>query len=216
MKPFIHNHQFNAIKRSVDTLQRTYNTVADKKVIEAAKYSAEGLVEELFKEKTAEQEQLFKPLFEHKSKIEYDHALNALQPYLLPLSGVTEGAIKKLFPKVKKLKVPDLSALSFVSLTYLGWIDAGSNKLYMVYDYQGKVAGIEARFTIAGKKNICSLCNGYGEVALVTAISKAKLHNSPDYYKAVGNYMCTDSMLCNTRITDITYLEKFFEEIICS
>jgi hypothetical protein len=214
MKPFIQNHQFNAIKRSVDTLQRTYNTVADKKVIEAAKYSAESLVEQLFNERTGEQEQLFRPLFEHKSKIEFDQAISALYPYLLPISGVTEGAIKKLFPKVKKLKIPDLSTVDFSRLTYLGWIDSGSNKLYMVYGHRGKLAGIEARFNVAGKKNVCSLCNGYGEVALVTAISKAKMSNLPDYYKAVGNYMCTDSRECNTRITDIAYLEKFFEEII--
>lgn len=102
--------------------------------------------------------------------------------------------------------MPDLTEVSFGSLTYLGWLDIGSTKLYMVYKREDRLVGIEARYTAANKKSICSLCNGYGEVALVTAVAKTKASSLPDYYKAVGNYICVDSAHCNKQITDISYL----------
>lgn len=36
---------------------------------------------------------------------------------------------------------------------------------------------------------------------------------SPDYYKAVGNYMCINSHECNRNITDVTYLERFIHDV---
>lgn len=214
IEPFIQNHQYNALKRQIDTLQRAYNTVADRKVIDAVKYSAESHIAGLFNPMTEEQSRLLEPLLEHKSKIEYENAISVLTPYLLSFPSVTEAQIKKLFPKVKKLKVPDLTEVSFGSLTYLGWLDIGSTKLYMVYKREDRLVGVEARYTAVNKKSICSLCNGYGEVALVTAVAKTKASSFPDYYKAVGNYICVDSAHCNKQITDISYLETFIGEIV--
>lgn len=214
MERFIQNHQFNAIKRHTETLQKTYNTIADRKVIDAVKYSAETHVKELFPVLMEEQKRLLEPLFERKSKIEYEEALRAVSDCVLPFPDVTEAGLKKLFPKVKKLKAPDLAAVDFAALTYLGWVDGGSSKLYIVYERAAKLVGVEARLTPTGSKGVCSLCSRHAEVGLVTAVSKAKSANNPDYYKAVGNYMCVDSTACNKQITDLSYLEKFIGEIV--
>lgn len=101
IEPFIQNHQYNALKRQIDTLQRAYNTVADRTVIDAVKYSAESHIAGLFNPMTEEQSRLLEPLLEHKSKIEYEHAISDLTPYLLSFPNVTEAQIKKLFPKVE-------------------------------------------------------------------------------------------------------------------
>lgn len=213
MEPFIYNHQFNGIKRHTDFLQREYNSATDRKVLDAVIHSTEGHVAELLGHLTDEQSGLITPLFKRLSKVEYEQKLDVLSPYTIAFPTVAEAAIKKLFPKAKKLKLPDFSTIDVNSLTYLGWIDIATTKLYMVYVRNEKLVGIECRYTITNKKSVCSLCNSYGQVALVTAIAKTKGASSPDYYKAVGNYMCVDSVQCNKQITDITSLEAFIGQI---
>ncbi|BAU27240.1 treble-clef zinc-finger protein [Aneurinibacillus soli] len=149
-----------------------------------------------------------------KIEEEFREYLGSLVPYLVEFPRVTEKQIKKLFPKNKKLKVPDLGTIDFHSLTYLGWIDISTNKLFIVYNLNGEIIGVEGKYTLTNRKDMCSLCKGYGEVALVSAISKARVSNSPDYYKAVGNYMCINSHECNKNITDVTDLERFIQNVL--
>lgn len=65
---------------------------------------------------------------------------------------------------------------------------------------------------ILNKDNICSFCNRFGKVAFISTITKAKKSNNPDYYKAIGNYICLDSAECNKKITNVAYLTTFLEE----
>ncbi|MDF2961451.1 MAG: Fibronectin-binding family protein, partial [Paenibacillus sp.] len=123
--------------------------------------------------------------------------------------------IQKLFPKNKKLKIPDLSAIDNRYVTYLSWADISTNKLFMVYHLNGQFIGVEGKYTPTNKKSFCFLCNRYEDLALFSAISqKRPANSSPDYYKAVGNYLCMNSHECNKNITDITYLEKFIDTVI--
>ncbi|RXT05257.1 FusB/FusC family EF-G-binding protein [Ammoniphilus sp. CFH 90114] len=211
-EPFIRHHEYNFIKQQTKIMQRTMTT--DPKVIEAVRYSAASKVVEMFPEVTGEQKQLLEKISTLKSTDQYQEYLDELAPYVVDFPKVTEKQIKKLFPKNKKLTIPDLSEVDHKSLTYLGWSDIATSKVFMVYPLNGEVVGVEGRFTMANKKDVCSLCKGYGEVALVTAISKAKSSQSIDYYKAVGNYMCIDHHKCNQSITDVTALERFIYSVM--
>lgn len=215
VEPFIRNHQYNYIKKQTDILQNATLTVADLKVMEAVRYGSESKVIEVFPNATDIQKQLLEKISSLREAADFQKYLCSLLPFLVEFPQVTEKQIKKLFPKNKKLKVPDLLTIDYHYLTYLGWINISSNKMFIVYHLKGKVIGIEGKYTIVNKKSICSLCHRYGEVALFSAISKSRAANfSSDYYKAVGNYICINSHECNKKITDVTPLERFIEEVI--
>lgn len=140
---------------------------------------------------------------------DFQHYLHALEPLMTEFTQVTVAQIKKLFPKVKKLKVPDLAAIDYRYVTYIGWTDIATNKLFLVYHQDGQLVGIKGKFTPTNKKSTC-LWNRHEEVALFSAITKSRPANaSPDYYKAIGNYMCVNSDACNKNISDIAVSEKF-------
>jgi len=208
--PFIRNHHYNGIKKQANLLQHTLHTVSDPKVVEAVKYSAVAKIIEAIPDATEQQKRELEKIVTLKTADEFQRYLLELEPYLAEFAPVTEKQLHKLFPKNKKMKVPDLSAVDYRYVTYLGWTDIATNKLFLVYFLNGQHVGIEGRFTPLNKKSGCFLCNRHGEVALFSAIVKSRpAHASPDYYKAVGNYLCLDSDACNKHITDVAALERF-------
>lgn len=214
MDAFIMNHHYNFIKKQVDIVLGALKTGTDRKVQEAVKYSAETKVLELFPHVSEDQKQLVERISSCKTTEEFQEYLRSLDPYVIDFPRVSDKQISKLFPKNKKLKMPDFTAINYHALTYLGWLDISTNKLFMVYPLNGKVVGVEGKYTQTHKKGVCFLCNGYGEVALFSAITKSRGSQSADYYKAVGNYMCMDSHACNKNITDVTSIERFIETVI--
>ncbi|MFD0710889.1 FusB/FusC family EF-G-binding protein [Paenibacillus sp. GCM10027626] len=212
--PFIRNHHYNVIKRQVQLLQNACNTVADPKVIEAVRYNALQKIADALPEAADEQLQIVNQLELLRTNEQFQHYLQSLEPYLLAFEPVTENQLKKLFPKVKKLKLPQLDTLDYRYLTYLGWMDIASNKMFLAYRLDGQLVGIEGRYTPLNKKNTCFLCNRHEEVALFSAITKTKPKGaSPDYYKSIGNYMCVKSAACNSNITNPETLEGFIREV---
>jgi len=214
VKPFIRNHQYNLIMKQAKLLQTACNTVSDPKVVEAVRYSTQTKIIDAFPDATDLQKHDLEKLATLNRPEEFQHYLQSLQPLMTEFTQVTAAQIKKLFPKVKKLKIPDLTDIDYRYVTYLGWSDIASNKLFLVYYFEGQLVGIEGKITPANKKSICFLCNRHEQVALFTAITKSRPANaSPDYYKAIGNYMCVNSEACNSNITDVTVLEKFISNL---
>lgn len=213
-KPFIRNHQYNLIKKQVLQLQRACNNGADPKVIEAVQHSAQSRILESFSELDESQKDLIARLEPLRKSEEFQKYLQSLEPFLEDFSATTNKQIMKLFPKVKKLKVPDLNAIDFQKISYLGWVDIGTNKMFIVYHLDSKLVGVQGRYT-PSNKGICFLCNGITDVALFSAITKSKPANaSSDYYKAIGNYICTDSHECNNRISNVDTIEKFLKDVL--
>jgi Elongation factor G-binding protein, N-terminal/FBP C-terminal treble-clef zinc-finger len=213
-KPFIRNHQYNLIKKQAGLLQHACNNGADPKVVEAVEYSVQSKILEAFPEATESQKEMLEQVVNLRKSEEFQHYLHSLEPYLEEFSQVTGKQITKLFPKNKKLKTPDLQAIDFRKLSYLGWNDIATQKLFLVYHLNGQLAGIQGRYTPANK-GVCFLCKGIGDVALFSAVTKSKPANaSPDYYKAIGNYMCVDSHACNQKITDVAVLERYLQEVL--
>ncbi|QYR19339.1 FusB/FusC family EF-G-binding protein [Paenibacillus sp. sptzw28] len=213
-KPFIRNHQYNLIKKQADLLRNACNTVSDRKVVDAVRYSVQLKINEALPDLSELQKQMLEKISTLNTAREFQYYMLSLEPYLAEFEHVTDKHIKKLFPKIKKLKVPDLAAIDYRYVTYLGWTDIATNKLFLVYHLSGQLIGVEGRYTPVNKKSICFLCNRHEEVALFSAITKSKPVNaSPDYYKALGNYMCVNSDTCNKNITDVSALEKFIYDV---
>ncbi|MCM3631283.1 FusB/FusC family EF-G-binding protein [Paenibacillus glycanilyticus] len=213
--PFIRNHQLNLIKKQVGQLQQACTTVSDPKVIESVRSNAPFKVMEAFPGATEAEQKLLGSFASLNTPKEFQSYLQSLEDDMLPFEKVEEKQLKKLFPKVKKLKVPDLAAMDLRYVTYLGWTDIAANKMFLVYRLNDRLVGVEGRFTPVQKKSVCFLCNRHEEVALFSAVTKSRPANaSPDYYKAIGNYMCVNSETCNKNITNVTMLERFISDIV--
>ncbi|MCC3371573.1 FusB/FusC family EF-G-binding protein [Cohnella sp. REN36] len=212
--PFIRNHQFNLIQKQTGLLRQACGTAADPKVVESVRYGALQQITDMFPEATDEQRHALERISSLQTAPEFAQYLQDLEPGRTAFSSLTDKQLQKLFPKAKKLKGPNRDEIDLRHVTYLGWTDIASNKMYLVYEARGRLVGIEGRFTPAGKKSTCFLCNRQEEVALFTAITKTKPAGaSPDYYKAIGNYLCADSEVCNKNITNVAVLEKFISEV---
>jgi hypothetical protein len=205
---FIKNDQFNFIKKQVNLIKDSYKKHADPTVIHAVKDLANAKILELFLTATFEQKEML-DLSGLKTDPEFDHYIQQLSPFLLPFPKITEQQLKKMFPKNKKLKLPDLSKINHEQLTFLSWTDISTNKKFIVYEHNEKLVGIECKYTMLNKDNICSFCNRFGKVAFISTVTKAKKAKNPDYYKAIGNYICFDSSECNKQITNVDYLTTF-------
>lgn len=208
MESFIRTDQFNFIKSQTKNLINGHSTAKDQGVINALKALATERVSGLFAELTDEQRQLLEPIVHVEDRETANHYLTQVKPYVIPFQELTETRIKKLFPKVKKLKAPLLDELDFKNISYLGWNDGGSNKKFIITPIDGKLVGIYGSFKSTNKKSICALCNGNEEVGMFTAELKRP---GKDAYMTRGNYICVDSQTCNENLVQLDKLHAFIE-----
>lgn len=156
--PFIQNHQFNYIQKQADFLLKTLRSVVDPKVLETVRYTVGTNAVSIFDELTSEQKQLLEQLSTYETAHELQTHLNQLESYLIPYPQVSAKQIQKLFPKAKKLKVPDLESIDYAHTTYLRWTDIATSRLFIVYPYEGRFLGIEGRITPTNKRGTaCSV-----------------------------------------------------------
>jgi hypothetical protein len=205
---FIKNEQLNFIKKQIALIKDSIRKNVPSNVLAAVIDLANAKISDLFPNATLEQQEML-DLSGLKTDNEYEQYIRHLSAFLLPFPKITEQQLKKMFPKQKKLKLPDLTNMDGSRLTYLSWNDLRSNKKFIVYELEGKLVGIECEFTPTSKKNLCSFCNCFGEVAYFSTVTKAKRPKNPDYYKAIGNLICADSSECNKQITNVEYLTSF-------
>jgi len=208
---FIRNEQFNLIKKQITLIKNSRMQNVPKHVLNAVNDSADAKISQQFPHASIEQQQLLN-VVGLSSDNDYDQYIQRIAEYLQPFPTVTEQQLKKLFPKHKKLKLPDLSTIDHTKLTYLSWTDLRSNKKFIIYELTGNLVGIECEFQPASKKNVCSVCNSVGEVTYFSTVTKAKAVKNPDYYRAIGNLICVNSEECNKKITSVEYLEAFLKD----
>jgi len=207
--PFIRPYEYNFIRTQADNLSRQLAAVHDPDIREAVIYSASKKVFDLIPAMTPEQEELLMRIKTIESEEELTDYLADVAKAVHGFPVVTEAELKKMFHKNKKLKLPDLARLDAEATTFLSWNDTGSAKKFFVYPLDGKMVGVEGRYVPSTQKGICSLCNNYSDVTLVSARRKG----SSDSYKAIGNYMCIDSDECNRHMTDPSSLEHFLNRV---
>lgn len=204
--PFIRNHQYNLIKKQTKFVLHTLRTVADRRVLETVRYSAVTNMIGVFAALTEPQKQIMEQVTTFETADDFHNYIAELESYLEPYPAITQQQIQKLFPKSKKLKIPDLGLLDFRYMTYLSWVDIASNRLFIIYPHEGHFIGIEGRITPTHRKGYCLFCNRHQELAYFYVKTK---NASPDNISAVGQYVCLDNHVCNQSITDTASLEKF-------
>ena len=204
--PFIKNHQYNYIYKQAEFLLKTLRSVVDPKELDTVRYTVSTNAVGLFQELTPEQKQLLEQLSTYNTPHDVQQYLNQLEGYLIAFPEVSAKQIQKLFPKAKKLKLPDLKSIDYAHTTYLRWMDIATSRLFIVYPHEGKFLGIEGRITPTNKKGYCMFCRRHQELGFFNVKTKA---HSPDNFASVGQYVCIDDKACNESITDISILEKF-------
>lgn len=215
-KPFIRNHDYNFINKQASYLLHALRTVGDPKIVASVRSEAQAKVAELFAELTDERSTMLASIANLQSAEDFQKYMQALEPYRDEFPSLTAKEIQKLFPKAKKLKVPDLAQLDYRKVSYMSWTDIATNRMYIVYPSGGgQIIGLEGRYAANNKKSYCFVCNRLEEVVLFSANSKKKPVNaSPDYYKTIGNYICADGHACNKNITDVASLKRFIESVV--
>lgn len=209
MKPFIRTDQYNFIRVQTRKLVNGHSTAKDADVIKALEAMVLENILAMFLDLTEDQKQLIMPVVEIHDKEMAEKYLANMKKYVIPFSA-SEPAVRKLFPKVKKLSVPHLDKIDLRDIVYLSWFDNSTIKKYIVLSYDNKLSGIYGSFTGANQKGICSLCNGLGEVGMFLAEIKGKDQGT---FTKRGNYICSDSQKCNENLTSLEKLTDFVEHL---
>lgn len=206
MEPYIRSDQYNFIKNQTQTLVNGHLSVNDRAVLNALKSLSIEKILNLFPDITDEQKQLFQPIIEVKDKNDAEQFLSKVKTYVIPFKVITEQSIKKIFPKAKKLKLPNLDNLDLTELSYLGWDDIATNKKFIITFQNNKAVGLHGSFQSIHKKGICTICNKHEELGLFLTEKKGTVQGT---YTKRGNYICQDSQKCNHNITTLDKLNEF-------
>ncbi|MBS2967929.1 FusB/FusC family EF-G-binding protein [Metabacillus sp. KIGAM252] len=207
MEPFIRTDQYHYIKSQAQNLVNGHATANDQGVLKAVRELARENVLNLM-ELNEEQQELLLPITEIKERGDAELFTAAVKSYVIPFPELTEAAIKRTFPKAKKLKAPAMEELDLKELTYLSWIDKGSDKMFIIAPYKGKLKGLQGTYDRFHKKGICTICHGYEEIGMFMTEIKGKVQGT---FVKRGNYICRDSLNCNQNLTSLDRLEDLFE-----
>jgi hypothetical protein len=142
-EPFIRNDQYNFIRNQADSVLRALRSVGDPKILESVRFGAQAKVEELFPDVKDNRKALLESIADLKTADDFHNYLQALEPYRAGFPPITGKQIQKLFPKNKKLKLPDLTQTDFRRVSYLSWTDISTNKMFIVYHNGGQFVGVE-------------------------------------------------------------------------
>lgn len=208
VEAFIRNDQYNFIKSQTQILTNGHGTVNNSDVLLALKALAKEKVLHAFDVLSTEQEELLLRVAEVRNKEQAEVFLETIKPYVIPFKSFTEAGVKKLFPKVKKLKAPSADSIDLTSISYISWIDKGSNKKFIIAQDLStqKLKGIQGTFKPINQKGICTLCHSYEEVGMFTAEIKGTVQGT---FTQRGNYICQDSEACNQNLLTLDRLHDF-------
>jgi len=207
MEPFIRVDQY--IKGQLKTIVNGYATANDENVIHILKNLVFERIMEQFTQMSEDRKQIFASVLQVKDKESMQKFISQVKPFVIPFK-VSEQGIKKLFPKVKKLKVPTLEDLDFREISYLSWLDSHSNKKYIVFYRKGNLSGIDGTFQLANKKGICTICNKHEIVGMFLVKEKGSILGT---YKNRGNYICQDSQTGNGNLMNVDRLYNFVDTV---
>ncbi|MDQ0416942.1 hypothetical protein J2Z48_001114 [Croceifilum oryzae] len=202
LKPY----ERNFIRQQLHHLIQTVYFVGDFRTLRAIEEAVEIKIGEVIHRLNPEVKDLFQNVSRFRGQDEVNDFMKLLSPYVEKFPMVTSSQIRKLFPKVKKMNIPDFENMDDFTFGYLGWRDVGTQSLYLVYYEEGEFYGLACRYTPlpGNKSSFCCLCNqsrAGNQIGLVTTKRSHELVS--------GNYMCLDSQACNQDLTDMSKLREF-------
>ena len=208
MNPFIRNEQYNQIEAQVRLVQASRTKSLPAAVLRAVVELAQANILFAFSDATPEQQHALQ--FSAKStNEEIEVFLQQIKLWMLPFPDVSAEQVKKLFPKQKKLRLPDSEPVDVHRLTYMSWHDKRSQQKIIICQQDEQLVGITCTPSPNIKKNTCAFCDAFTDVTYCTTVTKAKQAKNPDYYKAIGTYICVDPRACNETITNQEALQTF-------
>ncbi|KSU88393.1 FusB/FusC family EF-G-binding protein [Priestia flexa] len=208
MEAFINHHQYNLIREQVKLISDSYAKSNSHDVTSAIKALAAERVFNQFEELTPLQKDILSPISMLSDSKEAEVFLNSLESVIIPFPQISEAGIKKLFKKVKKLKVPANIKEETLHCSYIGWNDYGASKKYLIVEHHGKLIGVAGEFNRIQDKGVCTICHRISDVGLFMNQKKA---SSDGTFIKRGNYICQDSEWCNDHLTDRSKLTEFIE-----
>lgn len=208
-KQFLRNDQYNFIKRQVQQLVNGNTMVNDKHVIGALESLSIEKVNDLFTEMTDEQKEVLNKLVEISDKEEAEQYLFDLESYVIPFTKPSEQRLKKLFPKVKKMKLPT-DGLDYKKMSFLSFDDIGTKKRHIITPSQKGIIGLSGTYEEMNVKQICSICNRFTHVCMFMTKTKGDIIGT---YTRKGNYICHDAADCNHHLTTLDKLYEFVDNI---
>ena len=210
MEPFIRSDQYHLIIEQIKIIVSGHASVNDTKVLAAQKAMCHEKVLNAFGDINDEKKQLLSEIIKIEDKTQAEIFSEKLMSFVIPFEKLTDEKVKKLFPKVKKLKAPIVDDIDHRELSYLSWIDNGSKKKFLVARYKDKLVGIHGTYDHAHQKGICTLCGKYEEVGLFVSHVKGAVK---DVSISRGNYICQDSIKCNQNMTSLKKLNEFLARL---
>ncbi|MBK3497365.1 FusB/FusC family EF-G-binding protein [Viridibacillus sp. YIM B01967] len=210
MEAFMNVEQYQFLKKQARKMINACSNTKDKHVIEAM----QALVMESINTKivgiTDDKLCLLKPIVNLQTKEQLEDFFKTIKTYVTPFEIITEKNIKKLFPKDKKMNIPNLKSIDWTEISYLSWLDSGTNRKYIVFRDESGIIGFRGVFSYSNKKGFCTICNQHHQVGMFMSSKKGKALGT---YVKRGNYICTDSTACNESLTDFTRLTDFLKVI---
>lgn len=209
IQPFITVANYHFIEQQMHKILQALATTKDKDVISAVRDIVDGDITATLMLSEAE-EQLIRQVSNVTSREQGEAYLEQLKPYVVPFKAVTANAVKSLFKKEKKLKLPKLEEIDFQQVCYLAWNDLGTHRRYVIIEQDDQLKAIKGTFSTNTIKGVCSICNRLSDVNLFTTSVKGRVAGT---FKNHSNYICADSQECNQHVTDVEKMQAFFERM---
>ncbi|MBY0221285.1 MULTISPECIES: FusB/FusC family EF-G-binding protein [Sporosarcina] len=206
---FIRNDQFNFIKRQVLQLVNGHATVNDQQVIGAIESLSIEKTVDLFAGVTAAQRNLLNQIVNVVDKETAEQYLVEIEAYIIPFKELSEQKLQKLFPKVKKMKLPKES-LNYNRMSFFSYDDFGTKKRYMVVPTRKGMIGLTGTFDETKTKQICAICNRLTPVCMFMTKTKGNIAGT---YTTKGNYICRDTDDCNHHLLSLEKVYDFVDNV---
>lgn len=201
--PFLTVVDLRLIEQQVNKILKAKLASNDKKIVAAVRELA---ITELREKLTHVNEDIIKEVETVEDTIGADLLFQSLKSYTIPFKSISEQGLQKLFKKDKKLKLPKLEVIDWQAISYLSWVDKGTNRQYIVLEKEGQYTALRGVVDAHNPiKGVCSICNQHSSVHLFTATVKG----NGDNYTSYSNYICDDSQLCNQKVSDYEKLQDF-------
>lgn len=203
----IKTYEYNRIKHLTFNLINVYHSVNDKSTVEAVYAQVANEILTIINADKEIAERYVADIASPKlSRVQAEKLLIDLKTLVEPFQLPSESQVKKIFKKVKKLKITASSQWDLRDVSYFAWNEVSSSRKYILTaDGQGFYG------TITGSmKNICAICQKTSTVTHFLATTRT---GSDGTYTKNGNYICLDSEQCNRQIQSNQGLEQFLETI---
>lgn len=201
--PFLTVADVRLIEKQVKKILRAKSSSNDTKIINTVIGLA---IEELRENLSVVNEEILKEVEHIEDNLNAELFSHSLKAYTIPFKAISDKSLQKLFKKDKKLKLPKLDLIDWQTISYLSWLDKGTNRQYIVLENEGDYTALRGVYEAStSNKGVCAICNQHSAVHLFTATVKG----NGDHYTSYSNYICEDVLACNRNVTDYTKLEQF-------